>query len=1664
MVEDIKRLRLVGKTKLVNKSLKKLDRLKKTKKKVERMAVAMSSPTKVIREYGVPLLDVLHSVIEAAKSARDYVGEDLLKFLLDLFTTLYNIYVNPEWKGVVLNVTNFFVRNFKQIHADLALSWFKQSFGIAKPQAANEEKPFSDYILSFFKMSENFINDKLWGNIGDFFSKVMTLYAAGKEMVSVETLDFEVICTKFREFREHLPTITDLVEMAFESYKFIAGNWQNILTGNWSKLLLGKDESKVFELEVRELEQAYNFVLSGQEIELKNIYNMTPDEYESRLTKAVATAKSLIVRATSVQQRMSVSNFIKKLTEMQSDLWARKADAPSKEEAYAIKMSGPSSCGKSTMIKLMAKTILNAYGRDPSESGSVVFTNVDEKFESTILPSHRIIVADDVANNKNSNPNYDRLLNYVNTIPRPLEKASAEEKGKYYPGNDALIATTNDETIRAMECSVCPESILRRFAIDVEVSIRPEFRNEFGGLIKQESLRFDVYSLVLKRFRNIIVNEKKQSEIEWDIIPRREWNPHEDDEHDFHAMCSFIAKDIAKHRRRQHSQSIIQKQLDECGFCETCRCPDIICSCSPDSTGTGSNPSNPSSDSSSTYSFYSQEDPNAEEEDGWDRLPYGFWYDQAPDMDDSDDASFKSCNENEEQPVAVAQFGLEDFWRTLTTQELWDYRACLTDLQFLVCNASKTSMLWHRLYQDRKLYMYGIGTMMLSGLFCTVLTAKYAQTLSMCALMYMGFMYTRTIQQIDEEIANRRDQLSAICQDISTHLEHNARKYFAVSGGVFLAYGFYKAMKPFLIQEGVQDKSSFLNETTDLFARIVDYPAEGENVFEVQDRRDYKEGYSRLPPKDTATSKTTTSEDLQKSVARALRMVVVKSKGQVYGSVNGIMVASNVLLVPSHVIPYNFPFDIETTTTPGTPSASTKDQKLTEEYCYIDRVHDHAFIHLASSPASTSYAKFFPEEYPDFYNRTTVMLWKSPQNEVKVSRQAARPLTQKQQYGGYIEHPGFLWGHTHKLKVWEIAKGEGLTYTTEFRGFGGLCGALLLDAYTGIIYGFHVAGLPNSHVGWATCVLQSHITKGLESLKETSPTMVVHSANDIHVDTYGTPHSIINQKPLYLREDGRGEKAIVTYVGTVLKDGQHMESRARTPYIKTPFKGVELNLGERKHRPPTKPNDVGKAMKTLNKLMDPVQHYEGDILLKAIADYREQTLRAISSDPEASEVLRIYTQEEAMDGIGTFGLSGLPNDTSAGFPIQKSKKHCLKRDVMDETNVQVPREFNDSYDIQSEIDKTMECWSNELRSEPIYKASSKVNELLPDKKAQEKVRKFYGSPFANFVASRRALAGIPRIMKKHWRATECLIGINPLSREWDEFHKYLTEYSTTNMIAGDFAGYDTRMAAQITTAASKIMISWYQEAGCTVDEIRLIQGALSDIVHPNILFEGDLYRFANGNPSGNLITAQMNSVCNSIMMRYVYYAMMPNIKQRFSENVRLGTYGDDNAMSVKKHCKWYNHTACQEQFDKLDIGYTMADKNAKSRPYITVDEISFLKRGFLKHVELNIVVGPIETDSILKKFHWVKKPGESPLSFAEQFGAYTDGAIREQYLYGRTAYEDFLQKLRNIVAMNDDLRGVVNFIPYDEMTLVLQPDYADDYVNKNEKLDAESLGVHISEL
>jgi hypothetical protein len=200
----------------------------------------------------------------------------------------------------------------------------------------------------------------------------------------------------------------------------------------------------------------------------------------------------------------------------------------------------------------------------------------------------------------------------------------------------------------------------------------------------------------------------------------------------------------------------------------------------------------------------------------------------------------------------------------------------------------------------------------------------------------------------------------------------------------------------------------------------------------------------------------------------------------------------------------------------------------------------------------------------------------------------------------------------------------------------------------------------------------------------------------------------------------------------------------------------------------------------------------------------------------------------------------------------------------------------------------------------------------------------------------------------------------------------------------------------------------------------------TEICSPTYDHFGTLIQFFGSNPSGHPLTVVINSIVNSLYMRYVYFA----IAQRklwwspppYNTVVSLMTYGDDNAMSVAKGYGWYNHTAIAEEFAKCGIKYTMADKEAKSKPYVGMAELSFLKHIPVWDKELKLYRAVIEEDSIAKMLHSHVK---SNFMSEEMHSAEAIRNVASKYFqFGEKIYEKRVSQLYEVARVN----GITGFV------------------------------------
>lgn len=215
-------------------------------------------------------------------------------------------------------------------------------------------------------------------------------------------------------------------------------------------------------------------------------------------------------------------------------------------------------------------------------------------------------------------------------------------------------------------------------------------------------------------------------------------------------------------------------------------------------------------------------------------------------------------------------------------------------------------------------------------------------------------------------------------------------------------------------------------------------------------------------------------------------------------------------------------------------------------------------------------------------------------------------------------------------------------------------------------------------------------------------------------------------------------------------------------------------------------------------------------------------------------------------------------------------------------------------------------------------------------------------------------------------------------------------------------------------------------------DLLVVRGIAEDVAFPFVDFNGDLIEFFGSNPSGQPLTVIVNSIANSLYMRYCYRVLNPNQEAKtFKSNVRLMTYGDDNVMSVNPTTQWFNHTSISTTLEAVGIGYTMADKDAKSVPYIPFDEVTFLKRKFVYDKDIDAIVCPIDEDSIHKVLTMGVVSRDD--SREKQAADVLQSVVREYFWYGRTSFEQHREMMMRIAVKSGIEDWMAPFPTWEEL-------------------------------
>jgi hypothetical protein len=573
------------------------------------------------------------------------------------------------------------------------------------------------------------------------------------------------------------------------------------------------------------------------------------------------------------------------------------------------------------------------------------------------------------------------------------------------------------------------------------------------------------------------------------------------------------------------------------------------------------------------------------------------------------------------------------------------------------------------------------------------------------------------------------------------------------------------------------------------------------------------------------------------------------------------------------------------------------------------------------------------------------------------------------------------------------------------------------------IVGFHLAG--KNYAGYLSTLTKSDLEQCYAHFNAQPTTRLSATMGDMKTQLYDkdfTPQQPRNKKSTinYLTD------AEINYYG----DFPEFLTRPKSNVIKSPISdsvashcGVKNKYGKPANcrKDETKVPSQAPYNKYYCGAGKATQEFPLELLEIAQNDYLDD---CISNKEMMADLktLRPLTEVETISGQdGVKFVDSMKMSTSKGFPLSGSKEEIITHlDPEEYENISDPRIFDGMF--MDDWRKARQLYLAGLRAYPIFKACTKDE---PTKLSKDKVRVFQSAPLTLQCMIRQYFLPIAACMSRNPVTTECAVGINSQGPQWNKLMRHLSKFGKKRMVAGDFKAYDQHMSSTMTSIAFSTMIELAKHCdGYTTEDIKIMSNLVADVVHPMMCVNGDLVELLGSNPSGQNLTVYINSIVNSLYQRCVFYTIYPPGSldtTKFQDYVALMTYGDDNEMSVSEKAPLYNHTHMMEVYASQGIEYTMADKDAESVPYITLEEADFLKRATVFRPEYSdpstrekgMYLAKLSEESIFKSLHCnMLSKVVSKEEIARQC---LDGALRELWFYGREHFEMRHEQFKNIV-------------------------------------------------
>lgn len=348
--------------------------------------------------------------------------------------------------------------------------------------------------------------------------------------------------------------------------------------------------------------------------------------------------------------------------------------------------------------------------------------------------------------------------------------------------------------------------------------------------------------------------------------------------------------------------------------------------------------------------------------------------------------------------------------------------------------------------------------------------------------------------------------------------------------------------------------------------------------------------------------------------------------------------------------------------------------------------------------------------------------------------------------------------------------------------------------------------------------------------------------------------------------------------------------------------------------------------------------------------------------------------EESICGVpGRDYIKPINRTTSAGYPWVLSKVPGTKGKQswlgIVEWDLSQPRAQQVIAEVQR-LDQLL----HEGKLEPSIFNDTLKDETRPiEKVLAGKTRVFSAAPMCGVILIRQYFGRFVDAITSGRIHNEVCVGIQAHSVDWTHMAARLRTVGN-NVVAGDFTDFDGSLNSAILKKIFEIINEWYDDEWSR-ERLLLAEG----ICHSYHIAGPRVYRWTHSQPSGNPLTAILNSIYNSLATRmaWIYLAKKAGHEEfypsaNFNRHVRMVSYGDDNLISVSDEVKdWFNMEQLVEGYRAAGMKYTSEAKDGLTYTTKPLEECSFLKRGFRRW--RGFTLAPLQQNSINEALNWCHK-------------------------------------------------------------------------------------------